>query len=193
MVRVGFAIEIGTCIDKTSSALASGAGTARDSLDPFLSGSCLCPLLPAAPCTYSKSSTNKQNDIIIKKKSWPSEFTSFFKADAAVPRSAGSMDKRVSMSANAGETEIIENSESTCASVNFSPGCEASPAKSCSMYSKTRLSRNKHTLSSFSKESARRGNHPLIASPATAANHEGHPAATCSPSTAFGTLPIPGC
>lgn len=53
--------------------------------------------------------------------------------------------------------------------------------------------RKKHTLSNFSKESARRGSHPLIASPATAASHEGHPAATCSPSMALGTLPTPGC
>ncbi|THU53570.1 hypothetical protein C4D60_Mb10t15820 [Musa balbisiana] len=46
------------------------------------------------------------------------------------------------------------------------------------------------TLSSFSKESARRGTQPLMASPATAASQGGHPAATCSPSTAFGTVPM---
>ena len=38
-----------TCIDRTNSALASGAGTARDSLIPFLSWSSLWPF-PAAPC-----------------------------------------------------------------------------------------------------------------------------------------------
>ena len=39
-----------TCIDKTSSALASGAGMARDSLVALLSRSGLWPLVPAAPC-----------------------------------------------------------------------------------------------------------------------------------------------
>lgn len=39
-----------TCSDKGSSALASGAGTARDSLGPFLSWSTRCILPPRALC-----------------------------------------------------------------------------------------------------------------------------------------------
>lgn len=40
-----------TCIDVANSALASGAGIARDSLDPLISRSAFWPLSPA-PCLY---------------------------------------------------------------------------------------------------------------------------------------------
>lgn len=50
-------ISHNTCIDKTNSALASGAGTALDSLAPLFSGSNLWPLLPAAPCLLTQVKT----------------------------------------------------------------------------------------------------------------------------------------
>lgn len=42
-----------TCIDTCSSALASGAGTAFDSLEPFLEDSTPLPFPPAAFCLKS--------------------------------------------------------------------------------------------------------------------------------------------
>uniref|UniRef100_A0A7C8Z5H8 Uncharacterized protein n=1 Tax=Opuntia streptacantha TaxID=393608 RepID=A0A7C8Z5H8_OPUST len=100
-------------MDKTSSALASGAGMARDSLAPFLSGSALWPLFPAAPCLLllASSSLNFASSSLLGgyfgklEGSQGSGFVlknSLFKAEAADPRSAGSIARRISKRLRAG-------------------------------------------------------------------------------------------
>lgn len=53
-------------MDTTNSALASGAGMARDSLVPLLSGSPLLALLPAAPCLHV-CKTSLGSSVLVKK------------------------------------------------------------------------------------------------------------------------------
>lgn len=79
MERIYRKTILSTFIDVTNSALASGAGMARDSLTPLLSRSSRWPLFPPVACLPTSRIKGSQKNIKINNNNFPKEFSCFKK------------------------------------------------------------------------------------------------------------------